>query len=214
MDNLITTDLYDLIRYSYVPEGDVVIYISSRNFDGGAGNICDKLSREISFYELRVDNWDDNLTPWSADAKMKGRVFGGNASQLLSMILEEVIPRVKVSGAKIFIAGYSLAGLFSLWSLYESDVFDGCACCSGSLWYPGWVDYARTHKISAPTKVYLSVGDREKNSKNEYMKKVEEAYAIQQELLGANSYFELNDGGHFNDVNERVTKGINWLINN
>lgn len=214
MDKIITTELYDLIRHIHTPGTDVVLYITSRNFDSDAAGICDKLSREVNFYELRVDNWDDNLTPWAADAKMKGRTFGGNAADLLSAVLREIIPEVKEGDSRIFIAGYSLAGLFSLWALYESDVFSGCACCSGSLWYPGWAEYAGTHKIHLPSKVYLSVGDREKNSKNEYMKKVEEAYKIQRELLGTDAYFELNEGGHFRDVNARVVKGINRLLSN
>ncbi|ERL11412.1 hypothetical protein HMPREF1248_0438 [Coriobacteriaceae bacterium BV3Ac1] len=32
-----------------------------------------------------------------------------------------------------YISGYSLAGLFALWSLYQTDIFKGAACVSGSL---------------------------------------------------------------------------------
>ncbi|MCQ2531237.1 MAG: hypothetical protein MJ093_00850 [Saccharofermentans sp.] len=218
MDNLITTELFDLYRYNHAPKGDVVIYITSKDFDGGAGAIFDTLKSNISFYELRVANWDDNLTPWAADAKMKGRTFGGKASSLLKEILNEVMPLVRNDATKVYIAGYSLAGLFSLWTLYESDVFDGCACCSGSLWYPGWVEYAKTHQVRTASEIYLSVGNREKNSKNEFMKHVEEAYATQLDFLDSDVNvskvdFTLCEGGHFNDVHERVVKGVQFLIN-
>jgi len=215
MDVLISNSLFDLIRYRDVPDGDAVVYITSKNFDGGAQLVCDKTSCDVSFYELRVDNWDDNLTPWAVDAKMKGRTFAGRADALLAQVVREVVPVVRANASKLYIAGYSLAGLFSLWALYNCEDLDGCACCSGSLWYPGWVDYAKAHQISS-ARVYLSVGNREKNSKNEYMKTVEEAYAIEQDLLSSCEnvewHFDLNEGGHFNDVNERVIKGINWLI--
>lgn len=212
---LITNELFDLICHRLVPGEDAVIYITSRNFDGGAKAICDELNHDVSFYELCVDNWDDNLTPWEADPKMKGRLFGGKASILLETVINEVVPLIKLQNENVFIAGYSLAGLFSLWALYESDVFSGCACCSGSLWYPGWTEYIKENEFISSSSVYLSIGDREKNSKNEFMKKVEEVYSIQQvQLNGRNVtlHFDLNEGGHFNNVNERVIKGINWLL--
>lgn len=214
METLIKEELFDLIRYSYVPDGDVVIYITSKNFDGGALEIANKVCAGISFYELRVDNWDDNLTPWKADPKMKGRVFGGKGRGLLEKIKDSVIPALG-NFRKIYIAGYSLAGLFSLWSLYESNLFSGCACCSGSLWYPGWVEYVNNNNPCSDSRIYLSVGNREKNSKNEYMKLVEQAYAATLVAIDKDStittHFDLNIGGHFNDASERVVKGISWL---
>lgn len=215
METLIQNKLFDLKRLNYAPTGDAVIYVTSKNFDGGAERISNSISSSVSFYELSVENWDDNLTPWEADPKMKGRIFGGNAKNLLDAITSEVIPVVKGTSAKVFIAGYSLAGLFSLWSMYESDVFSGCACCSGSLWYPGWTDFATINKVHSNTKIYLSIGDREKNSKNQYLKLVEEAYKIELKQLNQDltvtTHFDLNPGGHFNDAEVRVIKGINWI---
>lgn len=216
METIISTELFDLIRFNDAPEREAVIYITSRNFDGGAQAIYTELDTSISFYELRVDNWDDNLTPWAADAKMKGRAFGGDGGKLLESIISDVIPVVGSQSARLYIAGYSLAGLFSLWSLFESDIFAGCTCCSGSLWYPGWLDYLKKHRVNIPSRIYLSVGNREKNSKNEFMKTVEDAYAVTKEYLDTDAnietHFDLNEGGHFNNVNERIVKGLRWLL--
>ncbi len=212
MNTVLSTELFDLIKYNDQPGRDAVIYITSKNFEGDALNIYNELGDDVCFYELRVDNWDANLTPWVADAKMKGRAFGGGAKKLLDSITDIVIPVVNKHSDNIYISGYSLAGLFSLWSLFECNYFAGCACCSGSLWYPGWVDYLNCHRISRPSKIYLSVGNREKNSKNEFMRTVEDAYAITMNALNETEHisalFELNEGGHFNDVTERVVKGI------
>ena len=32
--------------------------------------------------------------------------------------------------------------------------------------------------------------------------------------MGINTFFELNEGGHFNQVETRLIKAISWLLNN
>ena len=102
METIISTELFDLIRFNDAPEREAVIYITSRDFDGGAQSIYTELDTSISFYELRVDNWDDNLTPWAADAKMKGRAFGGDGGKLLESIISDVIPVVGSQSAWLY----------------------------------------------------------------------------------------------------------------
>ena len=115
------------------------------------------------------------------------------------------------------LAGYSLAGLFSLWAGYRCGLFDGIASVSGSLWYDGFGAFMRENALSPSVKgIYLSLGDREKNAKNPRMAKVEEATGEAARLLrertGLPVPFELNPGGHFRDVPERIAKALLYLL--
>ena len=116
----------------------------------------------------------------------------------------------------IYIAGYSMAGLFALYSLYRTDFFAGCASCSGSLWFPGFYEYVCEHEFAdSPSKLYLSLGDREAKTKNPVMATVEDKTRGISECYkakGYDVYFEMNQGGHFNDPELRTANGIAWLI--
>lgn len=60
------------------------------------------------------------------------------------------------------IAGYSLAGLFALYAIYQTDVFTRVGCISGSLWFPGFLEYVFTHESKRrPGCLYFSLGDKE-----------------------------------------------------
>lgn len=82
------------------------------------------------------------------------------------------------------IAGYSLAGLFALWSVYQTDLFDRAASISGSLWFDGFLEFmkANTPKVKF---IYLSLGDKEKAAKNPRLAAVEDCTAQAAELLRA-----------------------------
>ena len=111
-----------------------------------------------------------------------------------------------------------MAGLFALWSLYQTDYFNGAVCASGSLWFPAFEEYVLTNKMKArPKGIYLSLGDRESAGRNLVLKKTETIYRnlfaffIQQEQ---NVFFEMNQGNHFKDVDLRLAKGLTWLLDN
>lgn len=86
--------------------------------------------------------------------------------------------------------GYSLAGLFALWAAYESDVFSGIICCSGSLWFPDWDHYVRNHVIQSKCSVYLSLGGKEEKAKNKVMAAVGDRTRAQEWLLQEDSMVE------------------------
>lgn len=220
---LIEANEYKLKLLSSMWKGPVVIYISNEQFGNAGQEIKDnvELTTEVpfTFLELVVSDWDKYLTPWQAEAGMKGREFQGWAKELLSSIEENVITIIKeyARDSKIYIAGYSLAGLFSLWSLYESNLFDGAACCSGSMWYPGWKEYVAQKRLQKNSSVYLSLGKKEKNSKHSLMKNVEDNMQFQYDILRQDSNIDMlqmdwHEGGHFNNTSERVVMGIRWLI--
>ena len=161
-------------------------------------------------------DWYADLSPWPSSKNPGfGEDFAGRGPEYLKNLLENVIPTVENAlepkPTHRGIAGYSLAGLFALWSAYRCEAFEFAASLSGSLWFDGFVDYLRENKPSDKLEwVYLSLGDREKNAKNPRMAKVEDCTAETETILrekGIYCEFEKNPGGHFNNVAERIVKG-------
>ena len=141
------------------------------------------------------------------------------AGDYLKHLTGEILPAAEAelgfSPAHRGVVGYSLGGLFALYAYYESACFDLAASVSGSMWYDGWLDYMRSHTPPVPGRVHLSVGDREKKSRNERMKTVEDATREAAEILkseGVETAFVLNPGNHFQDPSARQQKALNWLL--
>ena len=119
-------------------------------------------SADFKYIAVEIDDWNDDLSPWKAQAVFKDDDFGGGAVKTLEKILTLCSDK-----KKYYIGGYSLAGLFSLWAAYQTDIFTGIAAVSPSVWFPGFIDYMREHEIKSKT-VYLSLGDRGKDEKSGY----------------------------------------------
>ena len=163
---------------------------------------------------VKVDDWNKDLTPWKAAPVFGKECFGDGAPETLNFLLDNVIPEVSGESKKLFIAGYSLAGLFALWAAYETDVFTGAVAASPSVWFPGWIDYAGSHEFKA-SKAYLSLGDKEAKTRNQTMAKVSENILQQNEILekaGIDCIFEWNPGNHFRDADKRTAKGMAWIL--
>ena len=174
-----------------------------------------------SLLAVTVSDWNAALSPWKAPAVFKGEPdFGGGADEYIAELVSAIVPSAcseyGLQPRAIYIAGYSMAGLFALYSLYKTDMFAGCAACSGSLWFPGFSEYVREHKVAAaPSRIYLSLGDRESKTKNPVMAAVEDNMRDISEFYSSKGYevlFELNQGGHFNNPALRTAKGIAWVI--
>ena len=147
------------------------------------------------------------------------RILSGKGNDTLRFLEDEFLPEIKSKFPKseVFLTGYSLAGLFSLWALYETDKFNGAVCCSSSLWFDKWDEYASLHRIKSPSTIYMSLGDREEKTKNKVMSKVGDRTRRQAEILKEDPnveklYFEWNEGGHFDEPLKRVAKGITRIL--
>lgn len=161
---------------------------------------------------LEVEDWNRDLSPWSAPPVF-GRVpFGGQARGTLDALLSDALPQCDPA-LPVFLGGYSLAGLFALWANYECDRFAGVAAASPSVWFPGWDAYADAR---APRGMaYLSLGDREARTRNPLMATVADAIQRQARRFGAiPSTFEWNPGNHFVNADIRMAKGFAWLLAN
>ena len=180
------------------------------------------LQSKMEFSSIIKNNidWNKSLSPWPCDKITKGAgPFLGKADVFLRKLEDEVsreIAMYRITPSAVYIAGYSLAGLFALYSLYKTDLFDGAACCSGSLWYPGFVNFVKNNEFRKPPKrLYMSLGDKESRVKNPVFASVEdktkevfECYKKQR----IDVKFEVNQGNHIADVDSRIVKGISNLL--
>ena len=176
---------------------------------------------DCSLLAVGVPDWNRDMTPWHCPPVFRGgEEYAGGADEYLKLLLDAVIPRARalLGTAPRFtgIAGYSLAGLFALYALYRCDAFGRAASMSGSLWFPGFAEYAAEHEPQRlPDRVYLSLGDREAATRNPYLKTVAENTGTVADLFGkqgAEVIRETNPGNHFQDAALRSAKGIRALL--
>jgi len=171
---------------------------------------------EYALAAVQVDDWNSDLSPWEADTS--AGYFAGNAGNTLTFIKEEVLPELRKKlgeDRKIYIIGYSLAGLFALWAAEKEDSFSGAASCSGSLWFPGWLmQLKQDTEFLKNQKVYLSLGGKEANTPDPLMKQVLVCTKEAEQILKSENqvFFEMNSGGHFADSGKRLAKAIKWLV--
>ncbi len=196
----------------------------------------------VSLVNIGVDLWEENFSPWCAPRVFaKGPNFGDGAQKTLDTLINHVIPwtESELTDPPTYrvLVGYSLAGLFSLWAGVSQQVARGCqhdataphvdapaatfqriGAVSGSFWFPGLLDYVDQQLsggVVGLTHVYLSLGDREARTPNPQIMHVREnaeLLASKLESAGITSMFELNRGNHFQNVEGRVQKALNWLL--
>lgn len=168
---------------------------------------------------LPVSQWNRDLSPWEAPPVFGAESFGDGAVETLRLITDRLIPALRretggSAGRRIYLGGYSLAGLFALWAGYVSGAFSGVAAVSPSVWFPGWEDFAARRMPHAGA-VYLSLGDREERTRNPVMARVGDRIRAQHALLTEQRVpcaLEWNPGNHFKDPDLRTAKGFAWLI--
>ena len=156
-------------------------------------------------------DWNYCMTPWKYHDKNMGKTGGGE--EFLSWFISEIYDE---KYKRQYIGGYSLGGLFALFAACEKELFDGVMSVSGSLWYPGTLEYFGTKSLSKRIgKIYMSLGDKESLTKNAEREKVGFNTEKLAEVFGRTKevFFEYNRGGHFTDINGRIIKSILTEIN-
>lgn len=161
---------------------------------------------------IKIQDWNADLSPWLAPAVFGKEDFGDGAAETLVEVLKICDDRNKT----YIIGGYSLAGLFALWTAYQTDAFAAVAAASPSVWFPGFLDYMKANAIHTGS-VYLSLGDREEKARNPVMasvgERIREAYDLMKEQ-GVNTILEWNQGNHFKDADIRTAKAFAWVMIN
>lgn len=161
-------DLNVIIRYLEGYDTYIFIYIHSDEvFDID-------IQGNYGFVFITGNDWENDFTPFKHKAVFKGgRDFLGGASEYSVKFLEIVKNIEKDLDLKIdyrILAGYSLAGLFALYSTSKTDIFDKICCCSASLWFPGFIDYIKDNDFTF-NDGYFSIGDIENKTKNVFLSK-------------------------------------------
>ena len=215
IDIYINTDKKCVPFIIFNSDGDEAIAVNKRLLEYGC--------HDYVLIAISGLDWNSDLSPWSSPAIFKnGEDFKGNADAYLQELINTIIPEVinhlkekEISAECLSIAGYSLAGLFALYALYNCDLFSNAASASGSLWYPGFMEYIESHKLSDKVdKIYLSLGNAESKTRNPVMAKVEENTIRYYESLKdkIDIFYEENEGNHFRDPDIRMAKGIKYLL--
>ena len=175
-----------------------------------------KAAKEPFYYVgFLIEDWNQELSPWEAPPAFGDSYFGAGAVDTLSYVEKELLAELQkdVEYKKIFLGGYSLAGLFALWAAYETDTFAGVAGVSPSVWIKGWKAYAGKHNCLAK-KVYLSLGDKEDKTKNQFLRTTGEIIRWQEQQLQESVQVKLrfHPGNHFTTPHLRVAEGFAWLL--
>lgn len=180
--------------------------------------LCEDI--KCNYVVFEVQDWNSAFSLWEFELSKK-QFFSGGGCSTLDWLTNECLPYCEreycLSGKRI-ICGYSLAGLFSLWAFYESQIFSGVISCSGSLWFGNWIGYAESHSAPPDSSVYLSLGNREEKARNPIMATVGNCTLKQYEFVCndknvSRHTLEWNEGGHFNEPEKRIAKGIKWIVN-
>ena len=205
-----------MIIYEYGnPDADnVLIQLTGDHELSGLENEVEEIRKRTSidfrFIAAKVDDWNYELSPWKAPAVFGNEDFGDGAVRTLEQILTLCTDKSKA----YYIGGYSLAGLFSLWAAYQTDIFSGVAAASPSVWFPGFIAYMKEHEINSET-VYLSLGDREEKTRNPVMSQVGNCIQKGYDWLtkcGINCTLEWNQGNHFREPDIRIAKAFAWVL--
>ena len=140
--------------------------------------------------------------------------FVGKADILIND-LKEIIKLVKYNlniDPNIYLLGYSLGGLFVTYASLKLEI-KGIISCSGSLWYPDFYDFLLSQKPRCKY-AYFSIGDKETKGRNGLFKNNIKLTCDVSNYFNKflKSYFVLNEGNHFTDVEKRMEKGINTIL--
>jgi len=199
-----------------VDENDISV------LDNEVKHIEENTDRNFSLVAFKIEDWNSELTPWEMPLLRGKGNFGDGATRTLEFIKNELIPALSEcvntgnNGIKYILGGYSLAGLFSLWSGYQTDIFEGIAAVSPSVWYKKWIEYVEAEKPLSE-KIYLSLGDTEEKTKHQILSKIGDNIRKQHEILensgNVKTVLEWNEGNHFKNPDIRTAKGFLWVMN-
>ena len=178
--------------------------------------------KDFSLLTIYVSDWNNDLSPYMANSIFKSTSdFKGNADSFLEYVLDlikKVILEESIKPIYKALTGYSMAGLFAVYTLFKTNEFLKVGSVSGSLWYPLFAEFVKNNEVlQGISTFYMSLGDKEKKTSNKVMSQVETNSLIIFERIKPqfnNSKFELNSGNHFKDEDLRIAKCISYLLNN
>ena len=154
--------------YACTEQDKPLIYFN--NYDKSGSSVYRALKeitdKDFSLVVIGNLNWDNDMTPYAIPPiSPNDTPCSGEADEYLRILTEKIIPASEehIQGNPEWraITGYSLAGLFAIYSLYKTDIFSRAASMSGSLWYPDFKEYIFNHELKRmPDYIYFSLGNK------------------------------------------------------
>lgn len=165
-------------------------------------------------------DWNRDMTPWSAQGVMKKeKDFGGGAPMYIRELETDLIPNIeqllKIKVSKRYLMGVSLSGLFSVWSIFKSSIFDGIGSISGSFWFDGFTDFLEKGTPLARPRVFMTLGVKEKNSSDKRLAIVEDRSNDVVRILNEKNVpaiLEMVPGTHFSPFEPRFNMALSYLV--
>ena len=166
-------------------------------------------------------DWNHDMVPWDSPPAFKNAdPCTGGADDYLRLLTEEIIPTAekKITGVPRWrgIAGYSLAGLFALYSIYQTDLFSRVGSMFGFLWFPGMKGYIFSHEPKRrPDCMYFSLGDMESETRNTVLQSVQqntEELQMFYQARGIDTVIQLNPVNYHNHTTKHIVTGIYRIL--
>ena len=167
---------------------------------------------------IELEDWTVDLMPWWDGNVSRDPEAGKHGQETLEYLLSALVPelRERFGPLPLILGGYSLGGLFALWASMQTDTFQAVAAASPSVWIHGWLPFARKH-VPLAEDIYLSLGDREEQVKNQAIARVGDNlrahYALLQEQIGPeHCTLVWEQGNHFTDNEGRLARAFAWCL--
>ena len=165
-------------------------------------------------------DWNRDMTPWSAQGVMKKeKDFGGGASMYIRELETDLIPNIeqllKIKASRRYLMGISLSGLFSVWSIFKSSIFNGIGSISGSFWFDGFTDFLEKWTPLSQPRVFMTLGVKEKNSSDKRLATVEDKSNDVVRILNEKNVptiLEMVPGTHFSPFEPRFNRALSNLL--
>ena len=167
---------------------------------------------------IELEDWTTGLMPWWDGNISRDPEAGKHGQETLAFIVDDLLPELesRYGVLPVILGGYSLGGLFALWASCWTDRFRAVAAASPSVWIHGWLPFAKKQAPMADA-VYLSLGDREEQVKNQAIARVGDNlrtyYELLQDQLGPDRCTLVwEEGNHFTDNAGRLARAFAWCL--
>lgn len=167
---------------------------------------------------IEFEDWIIDLMPWPDGNISRDPEAGKHGQETLQFLLLSLLPTLQQRFGKlpVILGGYSLGGLFSLWTSAQSDIFRAIAAASPSVWIHGWLAFAKKH-VTLADHIYLSLGEQEEHVKNQAIARVGDnlrAYhtLLQEQLGPEHCLLVWEQGNHFTDNECRLARAFAWCM--
>ena len=201
----------DLWEENFSPWCAPRVFAKGPNFGDGAQKTLDTLINQV------IPWTESDLTEPPAYRVLVGYSLAGLFS-LWAGVSQQVARGYQPDDAPSQPGLSSQPGPSSQSDAVPTSTFQRIGAVSGSFWFPGLLDYVNQQLSGGAvglTHAYLSLGDREARTPNPQIMHVREnaeLLASKLENAGITSTFELNRGNHFQNVEGRMQKALDWLV--